>query len=212
MKSVYIVLTDTGTVLTNCIKIFTRKNYNHSSIALDKQLDNVYSFGREKVNNPFKGGFVKENLYQDFFLRSRCQVYHLEMSEEHFERMQEKITEFELNRTDYRYNFIGLIGIALRQEWERENAFFCSQFLAYILQESGRVEFHKPIYLVTSDDLVASLNPQLIYQGTVSHYLASQTLYAENQEGSYETQYVPQTFTKKWTFPVINRFFKLPYY
>ncbi|WP_339076177.1 hypothetical protein DOK78_002241 [Enterococcus sp. DIV2402] len=84
---------------------------------------------------------------------------------------------------------------------------FCSQFLAYILQESGRVEFHKPIYLVTPDDLVASLNPQLIYQGTVSHYLASQTLYAENQEGSYETQYVPQTFTKKWTFPVINRFF-----
>lgn len=206
MKSVYIVLTDTGTVLTRCIKLFTRKNYNHSSIALDSQLDHVYSFGRKKVDNPFNGGFVKENLYQDFFLRSRCQVYRLDMEEAHFERMQEKITEFELKRSDYRYNLLGLIGIALHQEWERENAFFCSQFLAYILQESGMVHFHKPIYLITPDDLIAYVNPQLIYQGTVSHYLANQTLYAENPEISYETNYVPQTFMKKWTLPMINRF------
>lgn len=205
MKSTYILLTDTGTVLTKCIKLFTRKNYNHSSIALDQQLDNVYSFGRKKVTNPFDGGFVKENLYQDFFLRAKCQVFRFDVTDEQYELLQTKLSEFELEKSKYRYNLIGLIGIALHQNWERENAFFCSQFLAYILEECEMGTFDKPCYLVTPADLIQTLDPQIVYQGTIMEYLMNHESYANDQGTVY--QVTPQTsFVKRLGLPIIGRF------
>ena len=64
MKKIYIILTNTGTVISRIVKIYTRKKYGHVSIALDKKLKNMYSFGRLKATNPFIGGFVHESKYQ----------------------------------------------------------------------------------------------------------------------------------------------------
>lgn len=36
---------------------------NHVSIALDRELTEVYSFGRKQPDNPFIGGFVKEDIF-----------------------------------------------------------------------------------------------------------------------------------------------------
>lgn len=38
MKKIYIVLTDTGTVLSKIIKIYTKDEFAHVSISLDKGL------------------------------------------------------------------------------------------------------------------------------------------------------------------------------
>ena len=46
MKKIYIVLTYTGTILSRIIKVFTKKEYSHVSIALDQDLKYMYSFGR----------------------------------------------------------------------------------------------------------------------------------------------------------------------
>lgn len=46
--NVYLLLTDTGTVFSTAIKKYTRKPYNHASLALDQQLTEVYSFARKK--------------------------------------------------------------------------------------------------------------------------------------------------------------------
>lgn len=206
MKSIYILLTDTGTVLTRCIKLFTQKEYNHSSIALDLQLNDTYSFGRKKVTNPFDGGFVKENLYQDFFLRSKCQVYCFEVSDAQYNLLLEKMVEFELEKAKYRYNLLGLIGIALHQSWERENAFFCSQFLAYVLEECEMGTFEKPSYLVTPTDLIQTVQPQLIYEGLLIDYLSNATLIAENPGSIYQIE--PQySLIKRLGIPIISRFF-----
>ena len=37
-KKIYILLTDTGTLFTRLIKIFTKKPYNHASISFDAEL------------------------------------------------------------------------------------------------------------------------------------------------------------------------------
>ena len=39
---VYIVISQTGTILSRIIKLLTRKNYNHASISLDKELNEMY--------------------------------------------------------------------------------------------------------------------------------------------------------------------------
>ena len=46
-KTIYIVLTDTGTLLSKTIGMYTRKDLNHASIAFDEQLTEMYSFGRK---------------------------------------------------------------------------------------------------------------------------------------------------------------------
>ena len=59
-KKIYIVVSQTGTIISKLLKIITRKEYNHSSISLKEDLSIMYSFGRLNPYNPFLGGFVIE--------------------------------------------------------------------------------------------------------------------------------------------------------
>ena len=62
MKKIYIVLTHSGTTLSKIIKGFTKDEFSHVSISLDKELNEMYSFGRLNPYNPFWGGFVHEYI------------------------------------------------------------------------------------------------------------------------------------------------------
>ena len=179
MKEIYILLTDTGTVLTRCISLFTRKKYNHSSLCMDGQLVNVYSFGRKDVGNPFDAGFVKEDVTQAFFFNAQCQVYRLSVTANQYLLIKQIVATFEINQAKYRYNFLGLITLALHQNWERENAFFCSQFLAHVLEESDLVAFEKPCCRVTPFEVVQTVKADLIYQGLLVEYLNNYLLYTK---------------------------------
>ena len=44
---VYVVVSQTGTILSLMLKFFTKAKYNHASISLDNKLDEMYSFGRK---------------------------------------------------------------------------------------------------------------------------------------------------------------------
>ena len=57
-KTIYIILTETGSLLSRAIQVYTQKNFNHVSIAFDPELKEMYSFGRKYENNPLIGGFV----------------------------------------------------------------------------------------------------------------------------------------------------------
>lgn len=66
-KNIYVLLTDTGTMFTKLIKRITAAPYNHASLALDENLNEVFSFGRKCANNPWVGGFVEEDVYEGTF-------------------------------------------------------------------------------------------------------------------------------------------------
>ena len=69
MKKIYIVLTYTGTILSKIVKIYTRREFSHVSIALDEDLTKMYSFGRLYPYNPFLAGFVHEGIDHGTFKR-----------------------------------------------------------------------------------------------------------------------------------------------
>ncbi|WP_312092527.1 hypothetical protein [Niallia sp.] len=169
-KKVYIILTDTGTLFTRCIKLFTRKPHNHASISFDPQLNEVYSFGRRKPSNPFIGGFVKENVQHDFFRNSRCIIYSVSVTETQYEKMKNKIEQMEKEQRNYRYNLLGLLFILFKIPYNRKNAYFCSQFVASILHESGVLFFNKPPCLITPYDLLDEYNMQRVYEGKLYLY------------------------------------------
>lgn len=172
-RSVFILLTNTGTIFTRVIKTYTKAPYNHASISFDRELSELYSFGRKHPNNPLNGGFVKEDIKTGTYSKypnTTCVIYELQVSEREVEKMRRVLQVFIQKHQKYLYNFLGVIGIALKEPIEFSNSYFCSQFVAEILDRSGIKIWHKLPALVTPDDFRKSDRLQLIYEGKLSEY------------------------------------------
>ena len=169
-KKIYILLTDTGTLFTKLIKLYTKKPYNHASISFDSELSEVYSFGRKTARNPFIGGFVKEYMDKGLFKEANCAVYALTVNEVQLQKMNCYIKEIEAQKGEYRYNLLGLLGFLLNKPIKRKKAFFCSQFVATVLKECNIIDFGKSPSLVAPNDLQKVSKCQLVYEGELKAY------------------------------------------
>ena len=139
MKKIYFVLTHTGSLLSNCVKFYTKTNYSHVSISLDENLNNMYSFGRRHAYNPFYGGFVQESpRYGTFkrFKKTNAKIYSLEVSDKDYEKIKDIISKFDKNKNIYRFNMIGLIAVILNLNVKRRHHFYCAQFVKYVLDNT----------------------------------------------------------------------------
>lgn len=180
-RNVYILLTDTGSILTKLIKLYTKKPYNHASISFDSKLTEVYSFGRKHERNPFRGGFVKENVKSGLFRQADCAIYSLTVSENEMKKMKQYVCKMKAEKELYKYNFSGLFGFLFNKPIEREKAMFCSQFVASVLEKGTVTEFEKPISLIAPGDLQNVAKLTLVYEGKLRDYL----------DGREEKVYVP---------------------
>jgi hypothetical protein len=169
-RKVYLILTDTGTLFTRVIKLYTKKPYNHASLSFDPHFSELYSFGRKRPRNPFVGGFVKESIHTGLLEQAKCAIYCCTISESQFQKMNHFIQQIEEQKDLYRYNLIGLFAIALNKKIKREKAFFCSQFVSTVLKEGHVIEFLKHPSHVTPCDLQEVPLFHLVYQGNFEDY------------------------------------------
>jgi hypothetical protein len=167
-RKVYIILSDTGTWFTRLIRLYTKAPYNHVSISLDEDFTEVYSFGRKQPENPFIGGFVQEDFNGDLFKEATCAVYSCVVTDQQYRQIRSIVDKFKRNSDEYRYNLLGVIGIMLKLNIKREKAFFCSQFVASIFEQSGARIVHKSAALTTPADIGQSQALDLIYQGDLN--------------------------------------------
>ena len=168
---IYVVLTKTNTILSRLIGIIKNDEYTHSSISLNKNLETMYSFGRRNKYNPFIGRFVKENLDEGVFgLQKNLKglVLELKVTPEQYGRIDELLSEFIINRNNYRYNYFGLINSVLNIEAYSNDRFLCSEFVYYILNECGVANLNKPRNLVRPVDLL-KLNGQVVFKGYIKN-------------------------------------------
>lgn len=168
-KKVYIVFTNTSSLLSILIQLYTKNKLNHVLLSFDQHLQEIYSFGRKKTYNPFIGGFVREKIAAGLFKKARCEVYSYTISESDYEQMLTKVRQFESEKDLYRYNLLGQFAIILNYKLNRKNAFFCSQFVATILNEKKGV-LDKTPSLCTPQDLLEVDQLQLIYKGLLLSY------------------------------------------
>ncbi len=139
-EKVYIVLSQTGTILSRILKFITHAPYNHSSIALDGDLATMYSFGRANPYNPFIGAFVEESPASGTFKRfknTRIMVLEFEVSAEAREDLGRLISEMLRERAHYHYNYLGLFLAAIRVHREKKNCYYCSEFVKAMAQRLG---------------------------------------------------------------------------
>ncbi|MCD5323469.1 MULTISPECIES: hypothetical protein [Pontibacillus] len=172
---VYIMLSDTGTLFTTLIKKYTRAPYNHASLSFDPQLEDMYSFGRKNPKNPLHGGFVKEDIARGTFSKyqnTMCVIYRLEVTDREKEKMKRVLEVFQRNNHKFLYNILGLIGVSMKEPVEFSNSYFCSQFVAEVLNRSGIKLWDKLPALVTPDDFRNSEELELVYEGRLIDYVS----------------------------------------
>ncbi|WP_211296394.1 hypothetical protein [Paenibacillus donghaensis] len=170
-KDIYIVLTGTGTAFSGMIRWFTKAELNHASIAFDSELCEVYSFGRKKAHNPFIAGFIREDFNDPFYSNADCSIYQLRVSSEQYDTMHNHVMGMMQNQERYKYHLLGLIGVLLNIKINREDAYFCSHFVASVFEEIEVHHVNKPACFVTPEDFALSLNANKIYSGKLTYYV-----------------------------------------
>ncbi len=177
-EKIYIVLSQTGTALSRILKLITHAPYNHSSIALDEDLHAMYSFGRANPYNPFIGAFVEESPTAGTFKRfknTRVMVLEFEVSPEKRDELSHVLGEMLRERARYHYNYLGLFLAAVRVHREKQNCYYCSEFVKAMAQKLGLdgvekippivkpVHFlnlaHKTIYVGKLKDYIPTMRP-----------------------------------------------------
>ena len=140
MRSIYLVMSQTGSILSRTIKLITKKEYNHISLSFDDKLDCMYSFGRKYTYNPFIGVFVVESINKGSFLRfnkTKCKVIEVVLTEEQYDRLLSNIDIMILKKDKYKYNIMGLFLALFNIERHPDTKFYCSEFVRYVLEKSG---------------------------------------------------------------------------
>lgn len=178
MKDIYIVLTYTGSVLSKIVKYYTKDKYSHVSIALDANLKELYSFGRLNPYNPYKAGFVHEEVNRGTFARFKNTigaVYSFKVTDEEYFRISYAIEYMKENREKYKFNIIGLFFVSINRKYKRQNSFYCAEFVKYILEKTLDKKLLPEI--VKPMDFLELDNMELIYEGLFKKYAYDYKLY-----------------------------------
>lgn len=173
MKHIYIILTNTNTKISKFLRLFTKDEYNHVSIAFKNNCEEMYSFARRIVWFPWIAGFIKESVNQGVLARhpeTKCLIYDLSVSDENYEIVLSRLEKFLSNPQKYKYSFINIALMFFDIPYERENFYVCSNFVSHLLNDV--VNFEKDISLVKPCDY-KKLNLDSVYEGTLRDFVYS---------------------------------------
>lgn len=163
---VFVFLTYTDTNIAKVIKGFTHDPYAHSSLSFDTNLDNMLSFDYR--------GFVKENIHTDIYKKKindvRYSLYMYMASDKEYRSMHSFIDELNEHREKLRYNLLGLTNFIFGKGSEREDRFFCSEFVSACIQAGNDGIIKTKSYLTTPCMLVKNNNFQFIKRGSLKNY------------------------------------------
>ena len=169
-KTVYILLTRSGTWFSRLIHLATDDRYTHASIGLDGLEGPFYSFARRYPRFALPAGLVQERL--DRRPPGRREIpwclCELEVSPHAYEHLRHQLISMYARREQYHYNLLGALGCFFHQPLRREHHYFCSQFVASLLEESGAVELGKCPGLVRPVDFCSLRGLRTMRQGILA--------------------------------------------
>ena len=178
MRSIYIVMSQTGTILSRAIKGVTGDEYNHVSISLNENLEPMYSFGRKYPDIPFVGSFVEESINSGTFKKfsgTTCKVVKVQVTNEQYKRLWCKINQIKFLKDKYKYNLLGLFLALFKIELHPETKFYCSEFVKHVLKSAG-VDVSMISAIAHPIEFGNLQNSEIIYKGLLCNYPSENVL------------------------------------
>ncbi|MBR4306135.1 MAG: hypothetical protein IKT78_04750 [Ruminiclostridium sp.] len=173
LMPVFVVISQTGTVLSRILKLITGRKYNHSSISFAQDLNLMYSFGRKNPYNPFWGGFVKESAsFGTFkrFYKTQVTVIEFLVPQNKYIQAQQLMEKMLETPNEYKYNYLGLILAAVKINLQRKNYYYCSEFvrdMLVLLDIEGSDKLCGIIHPMRFMDMP---NARAVYKGRLQDY------------------------------------------
>lgn len=150
MKKVSILLTEYSDHFSRLIYYITGRGYTHVSLGLEEDDDRFYSFN-------FKGFCVEttEKHRRRGVKKSVC--YRIDVTDESYRKLKDTVQFFEQNCRDYHYTRAGVLFAVLHMPFQRDKHYFCSQFVAELLDDSGAIKLGKAAGLYLPNQMPGEL-------------------------------------------------------
>ena len=138
---------------------FTRGVYSHASLGFEDDPETYYSFAYR--------GFCIEQA--DFLVRRTpdawCRVYRIPCSAEQERRARSIVSSFCGRKESLKYNAIGLVLACLHIPLARRNRFYCSQFVALVLNRACGIGSKRWARACLPDGLSSVRPSELLFDG-----------------------------------------------
>lgn len=135
---VYVVLINGNSPVSAMIRRLTHAEFTHASISFDSSLTKMYSFAGKDLENKLQaliGGFKLENIKDKFYTENKIPyaVYIVPSTKGAVKRMKKRLDYFIQHETKFRFDYLGLVKNFFKIPDNPENTWFCSRFVADIL-------------------------------------------------------------------------------
>lgn len=173
MNRLYVIISCTNTKMGWCIRKALNEPYNHVSVALDRELSNIYSFARRKYYTPFVGGMVRESVNILTYNKSKntdVKIYALEISKENYDAITQQISSMYQERNKYYYNYLGALKLFIKYSGQTTRAYTCLEFAMEILKSAGIKVSYDEMRKMTPGKLTQLLHNKLVYEGNLLNY------------------------------------------
>lgn len=176
--AIYLVLSQSGSILSRILKHVTKAKYNHISISLDENMQHMYSFSRRNAYNPVWGGFMMESPFFGAMRRFRNTtgiIMRIPVSEIQYHDLKNFLTQMYAEKEKYHYNISGLILASLGIVYHPKNKYYCSEFVRDTLEKFQIVDqnFFNPITI--PEDFLQLEKIEIIYIGNLREYAICHT-------------------------------------
>ncbi|MNU92862.1 hypothetical protein D3C71_827900 [compost metagenome] len=144
-KTIYVLLTDTKTLVSKVSRMVTGDPYNHVSLMLSDNFDDgIYTFSLGNGVNGIKGGFMVEDRAN--LKGSHYSMYKMAVTSEAYDKIKTRITDYVKGIEKTSYNHLGLFNAIFKKnifKTEDGQTSICSEFVVEVLKFSGVELFAK---------------------------------------------------------------------
>ena len=164
-RYIYIVFSSTRNILGKAIRAVTGEPYNHLSIALDENLDQMFGFARRFYSTPLYGGFIREYRSRYFVkgVPAQIQICKLPITNTQFLILQDQLLRMYDQRDQYIYNHLSALSAIFHKNVKVENAYTCVEFGVEVLNNLNIPVNPEKYYSVC--EIKQMLSDYIVYTG-----------------------------------------------
>ncbi len=160
-KRIYILMTQYPGFDAKILRLRTRFPYTHTSVGLEEDMDTFYTFVSK--------GYLVESItrYEKPGRPSfPCALYEVVVTDEVYEKVKKMVHDYKARKTMLKYSTLGLIMCFFKIPLKRQNRYFCSQFVAEVLNKCNVLKLKKQSTLYFPKDISKHKELKLIFTGT----------------------------------------------
>lgn len=178
---IYIMISRTYTRFGSVLRKIGNLRYNHASVALDRDLKELYSFARPQHNAPLLARLVHETTERYTLGKYNyipVVIFRIPLSNERLQWVTSEIKKIE-DDEDFIYNYPSVLTYPLLGGVSIEKSFSCIEFVMYILKGVG-FQVKYPLCSYKPDELLDILTDYKIFSGNLLDYISD-----KKPKGSY---------------------------